>query len=240
MVLYQPMNGYCYNSDTHFLYNFITINLNKFKNVKGEVLDIGSGSGILGLLVSREYLNLNLNQCEVQKTFQFFSSKNAETNNQKASLYDGSFLEVNFDKKFDMCISNPPFYHSNVIKSDNENIKIARYNDSMPLESFIQKSSSILKDSGKLFFCYDVKQINEILIYLNKYKLNLEALQFVHPKESKDATLILVYARKNSRSLSRILKPLFVFEDTEFTQDVKDIYEKSSTHSIKVDCEQFN
>lgn len=240
MVLYQPKDGYCYNSDTHFLYNFVFENLKKFKNVKGELLDIGSGSGILGLLVSREYANLNLNQCEVQNTFQFFSVKNAETNKIKSNLYKGSFLEMDFDKRFDMCISNPPFYHSSVIKSENENIKIARYNDSMPLEDFIAKSSSILKDSGKLFFCYDVKQINEILIYLNKYKLNLEALQFVHPKQSKDATLILVYARKNSKSLSKILKPLFVFDNLDFTKEVNEIYKKSSTHSIKVDIEQFN
>lgn len=237
MVLYQPIDGYCYNSDTHFLYNFITENLQKFKNIKGELLDIGSGSGILGLLVSREYPNLNLNQCEVQKVFQFFSSKNAKTNNLSANLYKGSFLEIGFDKKFDMCISNPPFYHSNVIKSENENLKISRYNDSMPLEDFIKKSSLILKDSGKLFFCYDVKQINEILLFLSKYKLNLEALQFVHPKASKDATLILVYARKNSKSLSKILKPLIVFDNLNFTNEVNKIYEKSSTHSIKVNIE---
>lgn len=240
MVLYQPMDGYCYNSDTHFLYNFIFENLKKFKNVKGELLDIGSGSGILGLLVSREYPNLNLNQCEVQKTFQFFSSKNSETNNLKSNLFKGSFLEMKFEKRFDICVSNPPFYHSNVVKSENENLKIARYNDSMPLEDFIRKSSLILKNSGKLFFCYDVKQINEILLFLSKYKLNLEALQFVHPNDSKDATLILVYARKDSKSLTKILKPLFVFENSEFTNDVKEIYEKSSTHSIKVDIEQFN
>jgi len=240
LVLYQPMDGYCYNSDTHFLYNFIFLNMQKFKNVRGELLDIGSGSGILGLLVSREYPNLNLNQCELQKTFQFFSLKNSETNSQKTNLYKGSFLRTEFEKKFDMCISNPPFYHSSVIKSENENLKIARYNDSLPLEDFIRRSAQVLKNSGKLFFCYDVKQINEILLFLNKYKLNLEALQFVHPKDQKDATLILVYARKDSKSLTKILKPLFVFDGVEFTDEVKKIYEKSQTHSIKVDIEQFN
>ena len=82
-----------------------------------------------------------------------------------------------------------------------------------------------------------MKQINEILLYLNKYKMNLESLQFVHPNSSKDATLILVYARKNSKSLTQIVKPLFVFDDKEFTKEVKSIYEKSSTHSIKVEIE---
>lgn len=240
MVLYQPKDGYCYNSDTHFLFNFIVNNLKSFKNVNGELLDIGSGSGILGLLVSREFKKLNLNQCEIQKAFQFFSTKNAQTNKIVSNLYEGSFLEKEFEKRFDICISNPPFYHSNVIKSENNNLKIARYNDSMPLEEFISKTAKILKESGKFFFCYDVKQINEILLLLNKYKLNVESLQFVHPKVSKDATLILVYARKNSKSLTKIMTPLFVFENEEFTKEVKKIYEMSSTHSIKVDIEQFN
>ena len=238
MVLYQPINGYCYNSDTHFLYNFIYENLKKYKNIKGELLDIGSGSGILGLLLAREYTNLNLNQCEIQEVFQFFSTKNAQTNKLESTLYKGSFEKVEFNKKFDICVSNPPFYHSDVIKSENENLRIARYNDSLPLEQFIKKVSSVLTSEGKFFFCYDVKQINEILILLNKYKFNLEALQFVHPKLSKDATLILVYAKKNSKSLTKIFNPLIVFENNnDFTQEVQNIYEKSSTYSIKVDFE---
>ena len=238
MVLYQPINGYCYNSDTHFLYNFVYENLKKYRNIRGELLDIGSGSGILGLLLAREYTNLNLNQCEIQEVFQFFSTKNAQTNKLESTLYKGSFEKVEFNKKFDICVSNPPFYHSDVIKSENENLRIARYNDSLPLEQFIKKVSSVLTSEGKFFFCYDVKQINEILILLNKYKFNLEALQFVHPKLSKDATLILVYAKKNSKSLTKIFNPLIVFENNnDFTQEVQNIYEKSSTYSIKVNIE---
>ncbi len=238
MVLYQPTNGYCYNSDTHFLYNFIVENLKKYKNIKGEVLDIGSGSGILGLLVSKDFEKVKLNQCEIQNMFQFFTKKNSEINNINSKLYEGSFIDIEFEKKFDICISNPPFYHSDVIKSDNESLKIARYNDSLPLEIFIKKTATILNSEGKFFFCYDVKQINQILLLLNKYKFNLESLQFVHPKNSKDATLILVYAKRNSKSLTKILKPLIVFDENgDFTLEVQEIYKKSSTHSIKVDIE---
>jgi len=238
LVLYQPTNGYCYNSDTHFLYYFIIENLKKYKNIKGELLDIGSGSGILGLLVSKDFEKLKLNQCEIQKMFQFFSTKNSETNKIDSKLYEGSFGNIEFDKRFDICVSNPPFYHTDVIKSDNESLKIARYNDSLPLEEFIKKTASILNSEGKFFFCYDVKQINQILLLLNKYKFNLESLQFVHPKVSKDATLILVYAKRNSKSLTKILKPLIVFdENNDFTPEVQEIYKKSSTHSIKVNIE---
>lgn len=238
MILYQPKNGYCYNSDTHFLYSFICKNLKKFKNIKGDILDIGSGSGILGLLLARDYSNLSLYQCEIQNEFQFLTQKNSQLSKIEHFLYKGSFLEISFDKKFDFCISNPPFYHQAVLKSENRNIKIARYNDSMPLEKFLEKSSRVLKENGKLFFCYDSKQVSKILFFLRKYKFNLEAMQFVHPKISKDATLVLIYLRKNSKSLTKILKPLIVFdEDNNFNQEVQEIYKRSETYSIKVELD---
>ena len=236
MLLYQLKDGYCYNSDTHFLFNFIVNSLKKFKNIQGHLLDIGSGSGILGLLVARTYSKLELTQCEIQEEFQFFSQKNSNINNIKSKILKDNYLEISNEIRFDMIVSNPPFYHSDVIKSENQNKYIARYNDNMPLEQFIQKSSKLLNSNGKFFFCYDVKQINEIILYLKKYNLNLESLQFVHPKKDKSATLILVYARKNSKSLCDIQAPLIVFDKSgEFTNEVNDIYKFSSTHSIKVD-----
>lgn len=235
MVLYQPKHGYCYNSDTHFLYDFICQNLKAFKNIQGEILDIGSGSGILGLLIARDYPRLKLNQCEVQKEFQQLSQKNAQTNKIDAQLYEGDFIEITFDKTFEICISNPPFYNSNVIKSENKNLKIARYNDAMPLEKFIQKSSSLLNQKGKFFFCYDVKQLNDIILFLNKYKFSIQAMQFIHPKKDKEASLVMIYARKNSKSLTTINPALVVFENENFTQEVQTIYSKTKTHSIKVE-----
>ncbi|RXJ79255.1 tRNA1(Val) (adenine(37)-N6)-methyltransferase [Arcobacter sp. F2176] len=235
MLLYQPQDGYCYNSDTHFLHHFINTNLKIFKNIKGELLDIGSGSGILGLLVARDNPRLNLNQCEVQDKFQELTKINSKNNKIESRIYKGKYQDISFDKTFDICVSNPPFYHTNVVKTENENIKIARYNDSMPLVDFISKTSKVLNQNGKFFFCYDVKQLNDIMHLLNEYKLNIESMQFVHPKLGKDATLVLIYARKNSKSLMRILSPLIVFDEKDFTKEVQDIYKVSSTHSIKVD-----
>lgn len=238
MLLYQAKNGYCYNSDTHFLFNFICENLKNFKNIKGELLDIGSGSGVLGLLIARDFSRLNLNQIEIQEVFQFLSEKNSQVNKISSKLYRGSFLDTSFDKEFDICVSNPPFYHSDVIKSENESLKIARYNNSLPLNDFIKKTSKILKSGGKFFFCYDAKQLSEIIIVLKEYKLNLEALQFVHPNKNKDASLVMIYARKNSKSLTKVLNPLIVFEKSEeFSQNVQEIYNLCATHSIKVDFE---
>jgi len=234
MQIYQPQNGYCYNSDTYCLFDFITKSLEKFKNINGELLDIGSGSGILGLLLKKEFNKLNLNSCEIQDSFAFLSKKNAQINKLNMNLYQGSFIDFDFDKKFDLIVSNPPFYPSCVVQSQNENIKIARYNDNLPLDIFITKTSQILNNKGKFFFCYDVKLLNDIILLLSKNNLNLESIQFLHPKVSKDASLVMIYARKNSKSLVNIKKPFIMFEGENFTSNMQDIYNRCNTHSIKV------
>ncbi|MCK5294468.1 MAG: methyltransferase [Arcobacteraceae bacterium] len=235
MILYQPQKGYCYNSDTHFLYDFICANLQIFKNIQGELLDIGSGSGILGLLIAREYKKLNLNSCEIQDNFAFLTTKNAKINNINLNLYHTSFVENSFEKEFDIVVSNPPFYPSSVVQTSNENIKIARYNDNLPLDIFISKTSKILKPLGKFFFCYDVKLLNDIIILLKQNNLNIESLQFLHPKKDKKSTLVMVYARKNSKSLMDILPPLIMFDGDNLSSKVEQIYKKCDTHSIKVE-----
>ena len=238
LFLYQPQNGYCYNSDTHFLYNFICENLKQFKNIKGELLDIGSGSGVLGLLIARDFEKLNLNQCEIQPIFQFLSQKNSQTNGIENNLFKGNLLNLDFNKQFEYIISNPPFYNSDVIKSQNESLKIARYNDDLPLDKFVSKVSKLLKPSGKFFFCYDVKQITDIVIALKDAKLNIESMQFLHPKSSKEASLVMIYARKNSKSKLKVLSPLVMFDENgEFNQAIDDIYVQCSTHSIKCEVE---
>ena len=108
----------------------------------------------------------------------------------------------------------------------------------MPLKDFIKRASQVLKNGGKFFFCYDCKQLTEIILYLNEFKFNLESLQFVHPKSTKEATLVMIYAKKDSKSLVKIFEPLVVFDEFgQFTQNVLNIYKDAGTNSIKVEVE---
>jgi len=235
MQLYQPKNGYCYNSDTYCLYDFISKNLEKFKNIHGELLDIGAGSGILGFFVKQEFDKLNLNSCELQDEFAILCKKNGQINNINLNLYHENFIDFNFDKKFDIIVSNPPFYPSSVVQTTNINKKIARYNDNLPLDVFITKTSQLLNTKGKFFFCYDVKLLNDIILLLKQNNLNLESVQFLHPNINKDASLVMIYARKDSKSLVSIKKPFIMFKNDSFTKEMQDIYNKCKTQSIKVE-----
>ena len=105
----------------------------------------------------------------------------------------------------------------------------------MPLDVFITKTSQLLNTKGKFFFCYDVKLLNDIILLLKQNNLNLESVQFLHPNINKDASLVMIYARKDSKSLVSIKKPFIMFKNDSFTKEMQDIYNKCNTQSIKVE-----
>jgi len=234
VLLYQPKDGYCYNSDTHILLSFIANIFKKYKNLNKNIIDIGSGVGVLGLSLKRDFCKLKLSFSEIQNEFVNFLQINLNINKQQAYIFEGNFLDTYFEFKFDIVVSNPPFYDKNVLKTPNTNKKIARYNDNLPLNKLIKKSYDILTNDGKFIFCYDAKQIDDIFYLLMTNGFNIEVVQFVHAKKNTNAKLVLIYARKNSNSKTDILSPVVCFDNLGNTSDsMKYIYAKSNIHSIK-------
>jgi len=227
MFLYQNDNGYCFNSDTHFLYDFISL-----FSPKGRVLDIGSGCGILGLLIARDF-DVELTQIDIQQGNVFLTSKNAEVNKIKNQVYKKDFTQSEFKNEFDFIVSNPPFYHDNHLKSKNIHLNKSRYASNLPLESLIKNASLALKPRGYFIFCYDPKQLGKILFFLEKNSLKAEFIRFVHPNQNKNANLIMICTRKNSKALTQILPPLITHEKGNFSNKAKEIFKKTATHSIK-------
>ncbi len=227
MLLYQEENGFYFNSDSHFLFDFISL-----FHPKGEVLDVGCGCGILGLLVARDF-PITLHAIDTQAHNITLTSHNARVNHLQVHLYHDDFLSYDFEKKFDFILSNPPYYHDGVSKSDNSIMHQSRYNEHLPLQMLIQKANSIITPRGHLIFCYDAKQLHAIMIALEEAKFSVEDMRFVHGTAQKPANLIMIHARKGSKALSKIHPPLIHFENGEISQEAKNIYHKTRTYSIK-------
>lgn len=224
LELYQLQNGYRYNSDTLFLYDFIG------SKPKGQILDVGCGCGILGLLVARDN-EIKLTGIDIDPLNVQISQHNASVNGIAGEFIAEDFIKFKSDIKFDFIISNPPFYHFGVTKSQNKHIANSRYNDSLSLEQFLAGANRNLKPKGVLYFCYDAKQIGWILALLVKFKLNLTKLRFVHSKRGQNAKLALFEAKKSSKSLCEILPPLIVFDGDNFSVDAREIFNKANTIS---------
>jgi tRNA1(Val) A37 N6-methylase TrmN6 len=230
VFLYQPTKGYSYNSDSIFLYDFIS----SFEP-RGRVLDVGCGVGIISLLLTRDF-NIKTTIIDKQKSMLQYAKQNFKINNLEAKSYLGDFIESKIEGEFDFIVSNPPFYSSSVIQSEDERINISRYSHHLPINEFIKKVKSTLRPRGRFIFCYDAKQIDILLYTLLKYKINPEVLRFLHSKIDRDSKLVMIMARANSKSMMKIVPPLIVFDSSSnYSNEAKEAFIKASTHSIKGD-----
>jgi len=230
MFLYQPTSGYCYNSDSIFLYDFIST----FKP-KGKLLDVGCGVGIISLLLSRDF-NVETTIIDKQKKMLDYALHNYGLNDLDIQSHLGDFIQMHSDERYDFIISNPPFYDASVQQSEDTHLNIARYAHHLPIEGFVRRVKTFLKPKGWFIFCYDAKQIDLLLHHLKVNGINPEKIQFVHSKIDRESKLVMIAARNNSRSMTKILPPFVVFDEKNNYRDkAQEAFVKAGTHSIKGD-----
>ena len=231
MFLYQPTKGYAYNSDSIFLYQFI----HRF-HPKGKLLDVGCGVGIISLLLSRDF-KIETTIIDKQKIMLQYAKHNYTINNLTVQAHHADFLRWKGEKEhFDYVVSNPPFYDRNVTQSQNEHLNIARYAQHLPIDALVQKVKQLLRPRGRFIFCYDAKQVDRVFMSLLTHKLNPEVVRFIHAKEDRDAKLVMISARLNSKSMTKVLPPLIVFDEaSQYQAEALEAFRMAKTNSIKGD-----
>ena len=233
VFLYQSFNGYCYNSDSIFLYAFAK----EFK-LRGDILDIGCGVGVLSVLLARDF-KANFYAVEKQEEMYKYAKINYKVNKINVHLTHSDFLNYTPPTKFDYIISNPPFYKVDKNQSPNISKNIARYEHHLPLAKLVSNVSKLLKPKGYFIFCYDAKELDNILIELKRASLQAEFIKFIHPKANKEAKTVMITARKGSNAVCKILPPLVVFKsDNSYSKEAQEAFKMANTHSIKADFEK--
>lgn len=233
MFLYQPSNGYCYNSDSIFLYDFIS----SFAP-KGKLLDVGCGVGIISLLLSRDFsIETSIN--DKQEQMLTYAIRNFALNSLDVKSYLADFIEMKTEERFDYIVSNPPFYNPVSTQSEDMCLNTARYAHHLPVEHFFRRVKTFLKPKGWFIFCYDARHVDMLLQYLNQNGINPEKIQFVHSKIDRESKLVMIAARNNSKSMTQILPPLVVFDEmSTYMPQAQEAFYKAHTHSIKADIDQ--
>ncbi len=230
MTLYQYKDSFRYTSDTMFLFDFI-LNI----GIKGNGLDVGAGCGILGLLLAK-HTNANLTLIEKNQIMAELCKKNSAENSIDVNIVNSDFLDFNSNEKFDFVVSNPPYYKHKIQKTENEHIKMARYDDNLPLELFIKKAYELLKLKGSFLFCYDSSRIGDIFNVVNtlKPKAVVENLQFLHSRQEKPSKLAFFHIKKDSKAHTKIKEPFIVFQNETYSQKSLEIFLKADCKSVDI------
>jgi len=225
LKIIQNKEWFCFGIDSVLLSGFASrIHRNS------KILDLGTGTGILALLLSAKVEGSKITGIEVQKEVAEMAKRSIELNNLKdrIEILNINVKEINKDVKYDAVVSNPPYKKEGTGITNENSVKlISRHEIEGNLEDFIKAASITLKDNGSMYMVNRPERLVDIFENCRKYKLEPKELQIVYSKVNSKPSLILIKATKNANRYLKVLEPLYIYkENGEYTDEARKIYGK--------------
>ncbi|QYR65058.1 methyltransferase domain-containing protein [Fusobacterium animalis] len=195
----QKVGGYKYGEDTILLFKLFQASLNK-KNIK--LLDIGTGNGILPILLSDNEFLSELVGIDIQKENIDRANEALQLNKiEKNILFE--CMDIREYKKsnyFDVIISNPPYMNDNGKKiNENEHKAISRHEIKLSLNELISNAKRLLKPIGLLYFIHRTHRLVEIIKALDKNNFSIKKIIFIYSAQNNKSTMMFVEAVKGKK-----------------------------------------
>ena len=225
LKIIQNKNWFCFGVDSVLLADFA-----KEIHEGSSILDLGSGNGILELLLSAKVKNSKIIGIEVQKEICKMAERSIKLNNleDRIKLQNINIKEFKTLEKFDAVVTNPPYKKEGTgIKNESETKIISRHEVLANLEDFIRKASESLKDLGTMYMVNRPERLADIFEYSRKYKLEPKELRIVYSKPNSNPKLILIKAVKYANKYLKVREPLYIYnENGEYSDEILKIYGK--------------
>ena len=152
------------------------------KHYPNSILDIGSGTGIIALMLAQRSNAELIDAIEIDESAYEQCVENFENSpwSDRLFCYHASLEEFTdeVDAKFDVIISNPPFYTDD-FKSENTKRDLARFSDAMPFEHLIKSVSKLLSEDGKFSVIIPYKEEESFINFASKINLFLNRILHV-------------------------------------------------------------
>ncbi len=209
----QKKGGYRFSVDAVLLSEFSKIRKNE------KVMDLGTGCGILPLLLSKTTKAHSFVGVEIQKELANLAKKNVQLNHlqDRVSILQKDFRDLKDTYppgSFDVVVSNPPYrkYRTGRVNPAMEKA-IARHEIKGTLEDLISIASYLLPPKGRCYVIFPALRTVDLLVVLRSQRLEPKRLQFVHPRLEEDAKFILSESIKESGVELKVMSPLILQSD---------------------------
>jgi len=221
----QGENGYRYSIEPYLLADFARMPAN------ARVLDIGSGCGIISLLLLKRHPGLRLTGVEIQPELNRWALGNIKSHGRESVIeaIEGDIVKLAptwEEGSFDAIVSNPPYRKINTGRTNPDRGKaLARHEITLNLGSLLTAAHRLLRPGGSLTLAYPPVRLQEVLAALAGRGLSPSRLRFIHGHPGAAARIFLVEAVKGPRVDLQVEQPLTVYNpDRTYTREMEEIY----------------
>lgn len=227
-------NGYRIIQDpAKFCFGMDAVLLSGFAQVKkdGKALDLGTGTGIIPILLSAKTPGSDFTGLEIQTEMAEMADRSVRLNHleEKVHIVEGDICEASkiFGKAtFDTVTCNPPYMNQNHgIKNPGDAKAIARHEILCTLEDVIREASSLLKPGGHFYMVHRPHRLAEMYALMHQYRLEPKRMKLVHPFVGEEANMVLLEAVRGGNPWMKVEPPLVVYrEPGVYMDEIHEIY----------------
>ena len=235
-------NGYFLIQDpARFCFGMDAVLLSSFACVKpGEnVLDLGTGTGILPVLLCAKTQGGPFTGVEIQEELVDMAARSAAYNNLTGRI---RFVHGNIQEaaalfgaaSFRVVVCNPPYMRSgHGLQNGKDSVSIARHEVFCSLEDVIREGAAVLKEKGRFYMVHRPFRLAEIIRLMCQYRLEPKRLRLVYPFADREPNMVLIEGVKGASPWLKTEPPLIVYEKPgEYTEEVLSMY-YGSVGSVK-------
>ena len=228
LKIIQNKKWFCFGIDSVILTEFA-----KEAKKGSKILDLGTGNGVLSILLSKKIEDSQVVGIEIQKEVAEMAERSVKLNKleNQIKIINIDINEINkkINKNtFDVVVTNPPYKKEKTGIVNENNVKmISRHEITATLEDFIRVASDQLKDLGVFYMINRPERLADIVEYLRKYRLEPKVIRMVQPSIDKAPNEILVKAVKYGKKFLKIEKPIYIYNNEgKYTEEILKIYNK--------------
>ncbi len=162
-------------------------------NMAAHILDVGTGTGVIALMCAQKNATAFIEAIEIHEGSAEDARHNFEHSPWKSRLkmHEGDFLKIVSREKFDLIISNPPYF-SQSLRGNNPSRNTARHDDSLPADAFLRQTKSLLTPDGTVILILPKNQLERWIEEAAKSGLNAKSICHVFTLAYKDATRVMI------------------------------------------------